>query len=107
MKAISLWQPWASLVSIGAKKIETRSWATAYRGPLAIHAAKKWTGELYRPCLEEPFQSALIRHFETPEHLPLGCIVAQCRLVECMRIVRGGLQRIGAKGITRLIVEPE
>lgn len=41
MKAISLWQPWASLVSTGAKKIETRSWRTNYRGPLLICAAKK------------------------------------------------------------------
>lgn len=46
MKAISLWQPWASLVAVGAKKIETRSWATKYRGSLAIHATKKWNLEL-------------------------------------------------------------
>lgn len=43
MKLISLWEPWASLMAIGAKKIETRSWATSYRGWLAIHAAKRWT----------------------------------------------------------------
>lgn len=41
MKAISLWQPWASLMVSGLKKIETRSWATNYRGPLLIHAALK------------------------------------------------------------------
>ena len=40
MKAITLTQPWATLVAIGAKKIETRSWRTNYRGPLAIHAGK-------------------------------------------------------------------
>lgn len=42
MKAISLWQPWASAVMIGLKKFETRHWKTAYRGPIAIHAAKRW-----------------------------------------------------------------
>lgn len=41
MKAISFWQPWGSLVVLGAKKIETRSWPTKYRGPLLIHAAKR------------------------------------------------------------------
>lgn len=46
MRAISLWQPWASLVVLGAKKIETRHWSTNYRGPLLIHAAKR-TSELY------------------------------------------------------------
>ncbi len=44
MKAISLWQPWASLIACGAKPYETRSWAPprALIGhTIAIHAAKK------------------------------------------------------------------
>ena len=41
MKAITIWQPWASLLACGGKRFETRSWATSYRGPIAIHAAKK------------------------------------------------------------------
>jgi hypothetical protein len=36
MKALTLIQPWASLVAIGAKRVETRGWRTSYRGPLAI-----------------------------------------------------------------------
>jgi hypothetical protein len=38
MKGLTLTQPWATLVAIGAKRIETRSWPTRYRGLLAIHA---------------------------------------------------------------------
>jgi hypothetical protein len=38
MKALTLYQPWASLVALGHKTVETRKWATTYRGPLAIHA---------------------------------------------------------------------
>lgn len=41
MKALSLWQPWASAIFVGLKEYETRSWKTKYRGPLLIHAAKK------------------------------------------------------------------
>lgn len=41
MKAITVWQPWASLLASGRKKYETRSWATSYRSPIAIHAAKR------------------------------------------------------------------
>lgn len=41
IKAISLWEPWASLIATGAKTIETRSWPTKYRGKLLICAAKK------------------------------------------------------------------
>jgi len=40
MKAITLYQPWASLIMTGAKTFETRSWATKYRGPLVICSAK-------------------------------------------------------------------
>lgn len=41
MRIITLWQPWASLIALGFKKFETRSWRTRYRGKLAIHAAKR------------------------------------------------------------------
>ena len=41
MKALTIWQPWASLIARGVKQYETRSWATKYRGPIAIHAAMK------------------------------------------------------------------
>lgn len=41
MKAISLWQPWASLWLSPAKRHETRHWQTRYRGKLLVHAAKK------------------------------------------------------------------
>ena len=37
MKALTVRQPWASLIAVGAKRVETRSWPTAYRGPRAIH----------------------------------------------------------------------
>lgn len=41
MKALTLYEPWASLIKLGRKTIETRSWGTSYRGPLAIHAGEK------------------------------------------------------------------
>lgn len=41
MKALSLWQPHAAAIALGLKPWETRDWPTRYRGPLAIHAAKR------------------------------------------------------------------
>src|SRR5947209_6467036 len=38
--ALSLKQPWATLLVNGLKKIEVRSWSTARRGRILIHAAK-------------------------------------------------------------------
>src|SRR6185295_12863658 len=40
MRALSLWEPWASAMANGFKAIETRSWPTGYRGDLLICAAK-------------------------------------------------------------------
>jgi hypothetical protein len=88
MKCISLWQPWATLIAIGAKKIETRAWPIWYRGPLAIHAAKKWTTELRTLIRAEPFFSVLARAGgfeldEIEERLPLGKIVGVVDVVDC------------------------
>lgn len=41
MKAITVLQPWATLLVTGKKHIETRSWKTNYRGEILIHAGKK------------------------------------------------------------------
>lgn len=49
MRAITIRQPWASLIAAGVKTIETRSWSTKYRGPLAIHAGKHNDGSFF-PC---------------------------------------------------------
>jgi hypothetical protein len=53
------------LIAVGAKKIETRSWATSYRGLVAIHQAAGFPREFNKAqlidvCLSEPFHSALI-----------------------------------------------
>lgn len=41
IRGLSLWQPWASLVALGVKRIETRSRSTSWRGLLAIHATRQ------------------------------------------------------------------
>lgn len=42
MKALTLRQPWATIVADKLKTIEVRTWSTKYRGPLVIHAGKGW-----------------------------------------------------------------
>jgi hypothetical protein len=41
MKALSIKQPWANMIAAGEKTIETRTWATPYRGQLLIVSSKK------------------------------------------------------------------
>lgn len=50
MLALTIWQPHATLLAIGARRIETRGWSTAYRGPLVIHAAARWDADRAREC---------------------------------------------------------
>lgn len=96
MKAISIYQPWATLIAIGAKKYETRSWMAYHRGMIAIHASARWNRDLARLCRVQPFMSALFNAGYRVEHswmgpkgsvgdygLPLGCIVGVARLDVC------------------------
>jgi hypothetical protein len=87
MKALTLTQPWAQLVAIGAKKIETRSWNTYYRGPLAIHAAKGFPGWARQMCYGKFFLEALFDDYDGRwQSLPTGMIVATCELVHVLKI---------------------
>lgn len=88
MKALTLHQPWASLIALGVKTIETRSWSTKYRGPLAIHAGLKGAqGELDLFSCERDGSGYLLRGpIAWPYRLPLGAIVATCTLVDVVLI---------------------
>ena len=73
-----------------AKTIETRHWSTDYRGPIAIHAAKRrvldeliyysaawnWNGVFYDLTHGKP-------DVKLWEALPFGAIVATATLVDC------------------------
>lgn len=81
MKAISLWQPWATAMAIGLKSIETRHWSTNIRGPVAIHASKQWQ------IPEREWAAMLAKLHDAPAIAspPLGAIVATGRLVAVKR----------------------
>lgn len=83
MKAITIWQPWASLLACGGKRFETRSWATSYRGPIAIHAAKK---DVFDALALIPVPVALeMKKLIGAEwkDLPTGAVIATANLVGC------------------------
>ena len=73
VKAITLYQPWASLLVIGAKRFETRSWKTLHLGTLAIHAGLNLS---YRHlALDEPFRSVFEDAGLNPDDLPFGAVI--------------------------------
>jgi hypothetical protein len=64
MKALSVKQPWANMIASGQKTIETRKWATEFRGDLLIVSSK------------------------SPNISPAGCAVALVRVVDCRPMTR-------------------
>jgi len=43
---LHLWQPWADLIAMGAKTIETRTWDLKYRGPVLICGSRTKNKEI-------------------------------------------------------------
>lgn len=80
MKTLTLTQPWASLVVDGDKQIETRSWKTDYRGPLAIHASKSMTQDAWDVVAALRQRNRII---DTKER---GMILGLVDLVGCVEI---------------------
>ena len=97
MKALSLWQPHATAIALGLKRYETRGWSTDYRGPLAIHAAKRpWSdvGEWHDEARRRLERHAAVNG---PIAWAFGAVVAVADLADCVPTchVRG---RIGDAG---------
>lgn len=102
MKAISLWQPWASLIACGAKPYETRDWAPPREligQVIAIHAAKKVDRDafaiaervFYGPLHDRLYatsskasDSLMARFGEAM--FPVGCVVCTARLDAAFRL---------------------
>lgn len=84
MKAITIIQPWATLIALGEKRFETRSWATKHRGPLAIHAGKKVDKEAFN----NPWIKSVLaeKGIKTWKELPTGVVLATVELVECHKV---------------------
>ena len=90
MKALTLHQPWASLIALGPKTVETRSWsapAWVIGARIAIHAGK------HRVRISNEFDPAMyhamvqIHGPDWQNHLPLGAVVATAKLAGCFRVV--------------------
>ncbi len=113
MKAITIHQPWASLIAIGAKRFETRGWKTNYRGPIAIHASKKDPHDMMQ-SLDHDVQRAIYKEFYDRlgigsgalKRMPTGSIVAFADLSNCLKSVDTWTDGYELEG-RRLIYSPE
>lgn len=95
MKALTLTEPYASLVLRGWKGIETRSWRTNYRGPLAIHAAATLNGVGGRQAfdaimadLHPALHARVVQLYGSVDvsEFPLGCLIGMTWVEDCVPV---------------------
>ncbi|WDF45271.1 ASCH domain-containing protein [Chryseobacterium sp. KACC 21268] len=104
IKALSIKQPWASLIAHGIKDIENRTWKTNFRGRIYIHASAKWvpqpkgfttygkiyTDEQWRYIIAEyeesltPILVPVKPDAENNNELPLSAIIGEVNIVDCV-----------------------
>ena len=96
MRALTLWEPWASLTAKGQKKIETRSWKAPDEligQRIAIHAAKRMPVIAKIFCREFSKLLGLVTYTGSwlyyLEHGvgSFGKVVATAKLVDCKKIL--------------------
>ena len=82
-RALSVRQPWASLIVYAGQTIENREWPTRYRGPLLIHAAQARpsaaeAAAIHRWLRERGLPSAAALA------MPYGAVIGVVDLVDCV-----------------------
>ena len=74
MKVLTIRQPWATLIILGYKRFEFRSWQAKYRGEILIHAGKTVDKEAMNRLKEF-----------LPEELPFGKILGKATITDCIK----------------------
>ncbi|MCY3895655.1 MAG: ASCH domain-containing protein [Chloroflexi bacterium] len=107
MRAMTLWELYASAIARGFKTTETRSWAPPSElvgQRIAIHAAKRRVD-----TREIPLEMARQLEVDWPdwmehvwqEKLPYGCVVATAKLADVRQVTH-----LGRDGVVRYVSPP-
>lgn len=88
MKVISIKEPFASLIMLGIKKIETRSWKTNYRGEIYIHAS------LSNSKIDEERKEKLFKLLPSNYKFNNGYIICKANLIDCIYMDESYIKKI-------------
>lgn len=98
MKALSIRQPWASLIVNVGKDIENRDWPTRHRGRILIHAAKGMTHYEHDSAIDFAVRAIRAGHRDSSatkevtlrdlgfafDDLPRGGFIGSVEIVDCV-----------------------
>ncbi len=88
--AISIRQPWAWAIINAGKDIENRDWATKFRGPVCIHAAKGVTTDEFNGFMRTIHHVSLTHPFPAGATVPplaaleKGGIIGTAEIADCI-----------------------
>ena len=88
-KALSIIEPYATLIRDGHKLIETRSWKTSYCGELYIHACSRRVPKEWK---------ANKRLMSLAPQLHFGQVVCKCELVDCVLMTQEFIDSMDKNG---------
>lgn len=89
MKALSIKQPWASLIAHGVKDIENRTWYTKHRGSIYIHVSQAKFNPNRHQLTKKQLSLANEAHKQgslpSIDKLPYGAIIGEVDIIDCIR----------------------
>ena len=83
MKALSIKQPYASLIALGIKDIENRTWKTNFRGRIYIHASAKYHDDFNNLVSDSQIKSMQDNRFLF-SGLIYSAIIGEVDIVDCV-----------------------
>lgn len=87
MKVLSIKQPWASLIALGIKPIENRSWKTNFRGRIYIHASAKVVNVAPIDLLSTDQRKEVLSKYHKgvfPWFNPVSAIIGEVDIIDCV-----------------------
>lgn len=91
MKALTIWQPWVWAIMHAGKRLENRGWYCHYRGPILLHAAKRYDPQEIVETMVEITDVARESGLKVPQvtlrELQASCghLLATANVVGCIR----------------------
>lgn len=84
--ALTVLDPWATLIRLSAKQYETRSWSTNYRGDLVVHAGKN--PDYLMPALSSRMFASVLQPagYRGDVDFHLGCALCVVTLAACLPV---------------------
>lgn len=107
MKALSILQPYAWLIVNGHKDIENRTWYTPVRGPVLIHAGKRYGPVLHKEYVEDMEMGFGIALPSFEEMMAMtGGIVGQAKIIDCVKSYKSKWKNDGTWGFVLTDAKP-